>query len=91
MQFDSISAFFDMGGYAFFVWLSYGVSAFLLGALIYSSHSNHSKVKNKIAQRLQREKKLRKAAEQTSAEAEQTDNKTSVVQDLSKNTNKVVS
>jgi heme exporter protein D len=91
MQFDSISAFFDMGGYAFFVWLSYGVSAFLLTALVYSSHSNHKKVKNKIAQRLQREIKLRKAAEKSSAEAKLTDEKTSVVQDLSKNSNKVVS
>jgi heme exporter protein D len=86
MQFDSISAFFDMGGYAFFVWLSYGVSAFLLATLVYSSHNNHKNVKNKIAQRLQREIKLRKAAK-----AKQTDDKTSVVQDLSKNSNKVVS
>ncbi|MFB0980422.1 MAG: heme exporter protein CcmD [Alteromonadaceae bacterium] len=91
MQFDSISAFLDMGGYAFFVWLSYGVSTFLLAALVYSSHNNHKKVKNKIAQRLQREIKLRKAAEKSSAEAKQTDDKTSVVKDLSKNSNKVVS
>jgi heme exporter protein D len=91
MQFDSISAFLDMGGYGFFVWLSYGVSAFLLAALVYSSHNNHKNVINKIAQRLQREIKLRKAAEKSSAEAKQTDDKTSVVQDLSKNSNKVVS
>ncbi len=63
MQFDSFSAFLDMGGYAFFVWLSFGVSAFLLAALIFSSHSNHKKVKLKIAQRLQREKKLRTEAQ----------------------------
>jgi len=91
MQFDSISAFLDMGGYGFFVWLSYGVSTFLLAALVYSSHNNHKNVKNKIAQRLQREIKLRKAAEKSSAEAKQTDDKMSVVQDLSKNSNKVVS
>jgi heme exporter protein D len=90
MQFDSISAFFDMGGYAFFVWLSYGVSAFLLAMLVLSSHSNHKKVKNKIAQRLHREKKLRKAAEKSSAEAKQTDVQTSVVKVLPKNSNKVV-
>jgi heme exporter protein D len=90
MQFDSISAFLDMGGYAFYVWLSYGVSAFLLAALVYSSHNNHKNVKNKIAQRLQREIKLRKAAEKSLAEAKQTDDKMSVVQDLSKKSNKVV-
>ncbi len=91
MQFESISAFLDMGGYAFFVWLSYGVSAFLLVALVYSSQSNHKKVKNKIAQRLQREIKLRKAAEKSLAAAEQTDGNTSVVPELSKNSKKVVS
>jgi heme exporter protein D len=91
MQFDSISAFLDMGGYGFFVWLSYGVSAFLLAALVYSSHNNHKKVKNKIAQRLQREVKLCKAAEKSSAESKKTDDKTSVTQDISKNSNKVVS
>ncbi len=81
MQFDSFSAFLDMGGYAFFVWLSFGVSAFLLAALIFSSHSNHKKVKLKIAQRLQREKKLRKAAENQSAK----------VKESSQNTNEVIS
>jgi len=91
MQFDSISAFFDMGGYAFFVWISYGVSAFLLAALIYTSHTNHTKAKRKIAQRLQREKKLRKAAEKQSANTEQGKQKNSVVENSSKNTNEVVS
>ena len=60
-------------------------------ALVYSSHSNHKKVKIKIAQRLQREIKLRKAAEKNSADAQTTDNSNSVVKDLSKNSNKVVS
>jgi len=91
MQFDSISAFFDMGGYAFFVWLSYGVSAFLLAALIYTSHRNHTKVKRKIAQRLQREKKLRKAAEKQKANAEQTTSKNPVAENPPKNTNEAVS
>jgi len=86
MQFDSISAFFDMGGYAFFVWLSYGVSALLLTLLVYTSLNNHKNVKNKIAQRLLREKKLRKAAQKQSA-----DQDNSVVENPSKNTNEAVS
>jgi heme exporter protein D len=90
MQFDSISAFFDMGGYAFFVWLSYGVSALLLTLLVYTSHSNHKNVKNKIVQRLLREKKLRKAAEKQSANAKQTDPENPVVENQSKNTNEAV-
>ena len=91
MQFDSISAFFDMGGYAFFVWLSYGVSALLLTLLVYTSHSNHKKVKSRIAQRLLREKKLRKAAQKQSANATQTEAENSVIENLSKNTNEAVS
>ncbi|WP_339769348.1 heme exporter protein CcmD [uncultured Paraglaciecola sp.] len=30
MQFDNLSAFFHMGGYAFYVWLSFGVSVLAL-------------------------------------------------------------
>ncbi len=86
MQFDSISAFFDMGGYAFFVWLSYGVSALLLTLLVYTSHNNHKNVQDKIAKRLLREKKLRKAAQKQSADQEN-----SVVENPSKNTNEAVS
>ncbi|MFT5757463.1 MAG: heme exporter protein D [Alteromonadaceae bacterium] len=62
MQFDSINAFLHMGGYAFYVWLSYGVSAFFLVILVLSSKANHQKTINKIAQRQKRERKLRQAA-----------------------------
>ena len=62
MQFDSINAFFNMGGYAFYVWLSYGVSAFFLFTLVFSSKANNQKIIKKIAQRHKREEKLRQAA-----------------------------
>ena len=62
MQFDSFSAFIDMGGYSFYVWLSYGVSLLLLAVLYTSSKSNHNKTKQLIAKRLRREEKLRQAA-----------------------------
>ena len=72
MQFDSISAFIDMGGYGFYVWLSYGVSIVALALLVFSSLSEHKKIKQKISQRQKREIKLRQAAElqkaQTSAD-----------------------
>jgi len=72
MQFDSINAFLAMGGYGFYVWLSYGVSIFTLALLIFSSITNHKKIKQQIAQRQKREAKLRQAAElqkaQTSAD-----------------------
>jgi heme exporter protein D len=63
MQFDSISAFLDMGGYGFYVWLSYGVSIIALALLIFSSINSHKKIKQQIAQRIKREAKLRQAAE----------------------------
>jgi|TARA_B110000196_G_scaffold66837_1_gene56610 heme exporter protein D len=62
MQFDSISAFIDMGGYGFYVWLSYGVSIFALALLIFTSISSHKKIKLQITQRIKREEKLRQAA-----------------------------
>ncbi len=70
MQFDSISAFFDMGGYGFYVWLSYGVSISALALLIFSSINSHKKIKQQIVQRQKRETKLRQAAEQQKAQSQ---------------------
>ena len=70
MQFDSVSAFFDMGGYGFYVWLSYGVSIAALALLVFSSISSHKKIKQQIIQRQKREAKLRQAAERQ-AQAQQ--------------------
>lgn len=64
MQFDSFSAFIDMGGYGFYVWLSYGVSITLLLMLIISSITGHKHVIKNIAQRKQREDKLRQVRKQ---------------------------
>ncbi|MBA6416395.1 heme exporter protein CcmD [Colwellia sp. 6M3] len=68
MQFDSISAFLDMGGYGFYVWLSYGVSIFALAVLVFSSMNSHKKIKQQIVQRIKREAKLRQAAERQKAQ-----------------------
>ena len=68
MQFDSFSAFINMGGYGFYVWLSYGVSVTALALLIFSSISNHKKIKQQIVQRQKREEKFRQAAEQVQAQ-----------------------
>lgn len=64
MQFDSFSAFIDMGGYGFYVWLSYGVAAALLITLLFSSISGHQKTIKNIAQRKLREDKLRQVRKQ---------------------------
>lgn len=49
-QFDSFSAFLSMGGYGFYVWLSYGISLLAIGFLIWQS-------KREITQTLQLSKK----------------------------------
>jgi len=61
MQFSRFSDFIDMGGYGFYVWLSFGAGALLLTLLIISSKVGHRKVIKQIAQRKQREDILRKA------------------------------
>jgi heme exporter protein D len=37
MYFDSWSAFWDMGGYGFFVWLSFGVTALAMMLMVVES------------------------------------------------------
>lgn len=67
MQFDNFSAFIDMGGYGFFVWLSYGASIALFILLILSSINASKSIKRQIASQIKREQKLKLAAEQQQA------------------------
>lgn len=62
MKFDSWQAFVDMGGYGFFVWLSYGATFLLVFALIAGSLMKHKQVKQNIKKKLEREQKLKQAA-----------------------------
>ncbi|MFQ3289022.1 MAG: heme exporter protein D [Alteromonadaceae bacterium] len=66
MQFDSFSAFLAMGGYGFYVWLSYGISALLLIILVIASNKQNKAVIDRILARQKREIKLRNAASQQS-------------------------
>ncbi|MEW6994328.1 heme exporter protein CcmD [Colwelliaceae bacterium MEBiC 14330] len=63
MQFSSFSEFIDMGGYGFYVWLSFGTTALILSFLLVSSKAGHQKIINEIAKRQQRDDKLRQARE----------------------------
>jgi len=71
MQFDSVSTFFAMGGYGFFVWLAYGFTATVLILLVLSSIRSHKNIKRQIIQRQKREQKLRQAAQQQEQQAQQ--------------------
>ncbi|WP_394206050.1 heme exporter protein CcmD [Shewanella waksmanii] len=59
MQFESFAEFIDMGGYAFYVWLAYGISFFSLGTLIFFSARQKKKVLAEIAKKIQREERLK--------------------------------
>jgi len=72
MQFDSFADFINMGGYAFYVWLSFGVSFGLLFMLTLSSKLSLSKVKQDIAKQTKREQKLKEAAKMQKAAKEVT-------------------
>lgn len=63
MKFDSIQAFLDMGGYGFYVWLSYGCAFVLLLLLILTSLSGSKNTLKQINAQLKREAKLKQAAE----------------------------
>jgi len=64
MQFDSINDFLAMGGYGFYVWISYGVTALALVLLIILSKQKHKQVLQNINQRYIRENKRKEAAKQ---------------------------
>ncbi|MEZ8188119.1 heme exporter protein CcmD [Shewanella sp. 5S214] len=59
MQFDSFKDFLDMGGYAFYVWLSYGVTIGCLATLITLSIRQKRKVLIEIAKKITREQRLK--------------------------------
>ena len=64
MQFDSFSDFLAMGGYGFYVWLSFGISAALILVLIFNSILSHKQVLKNIASQQLRENKLRQLRKQ---------------------------
>lgn len=61
MQFSSFSEFVNMGGYGFYVWLSFGAATLILGLLLISSKSGHLKIMRQIAKRKKREDALKAA------------------------------
>ncbi|GIU01763.1 heme exporter protein CcmD [Shewanella algidipiscicola] len=59
MQFDSLTDFLNMGGYAFYVWLSYGITVFSLATLIFFSVRQKRKILIEISKKMQREERLK--------------------------------
>ena len=71
MQFNSFSDFINMGGYGFYVWLSFGATALILTLLLINSKVGHQQIIDQIAKRKQREDKLRQARELRKQQNEQ--------------------
>ncbi|MBU2977818.1 heme exporter protein CcmD [Alteromonas sp. C1M14] len=61
MQFDSLADFFAMGGYGFYVWLSFGVSALMMVAITVQTRMEHSKLLAQITTEKQRQVRIEKA------------------------------
>ncbi|QYJ75653.1 MULTISPECIES: heme exporter protein CcmD [Shewanella] len=61
MQFESFTDFINMGGYAFYVWLAYGVTFTSLATLIILSTRQKSKVLTEIAKKIAREERLKES------------------------------
>ncbi|EGY33201.1 heme exporter protein CcmD [Aggregatibacter actinomycetemcomitans] len=58
MFFQSWGEFINMGGYGFYVWLSYGLSLLVIGVLIVQSLAGKSAVLKSIKREQQRETRL---------------------------------
>lgn len=58
MYFHSLGAFLAMGGYGFFVWSAYGISAVLIGGSMVRAARLPGRERRDIARRLRREAAL---------------------------------
>ncbi|OOH87633.1 heme exporter protein CcmD [Pasteurellaceae bacterium 15-036681] len=59
-QFETISDFFAMGGYSFYVWLAYGITFLAMGLLIWQSKREIKQTLVAVKKDLQREEQLKK-------------------------------
>ena len=68
MQFDSFAAFFEMGGYGFFVWLSYAAAFVLLTLLVGLSLLNFKQTKANLAKKYNRDARIKASIKQQRSE-----------------------
>ncbi len=67
MQFDSFSDFIAMGGYGFYVWLSFGTCALILLSILFSSLRDKKQILTSVEQQIARETRIKNSKqEQTS-------------------------
>ena len=61
MQFDSLSSFVAMGGYGFYVWLSFGVSFLVMVLLIGAAKIERNRLLKSLVKHQQRQTRIQKA------------------------------
>ncbi len=61
MEFSSISEFFAMGGYGFYVWLAYSISFLSLIVLIINTVNKRRTILKNVMQRTQRKQRINNA------------------------------
>ena len=54
MYFSSWSEFFQMGGYARYVWTAYGLTLVVLGGIVIAQLARHRRLRRDIARRARR-------------------------------------
>ncbi len=71
MQFDSFQDFLHMGGYGFYVWLSFGVSALAMLAIVVDSILAKTRVHEALKAQQARAERIRKSKNQSKEVEEQ--------------------
>ncbi|KZN65156.1 hypothetical protein N473_00885 [Pseudoalteromonas luteoviolacea CPMOR-1] len=61
MQFESLSDFIAMGGYGFYVWLSFGSCAAIILGLLFGSLYEGRQLKQQVKSQMAREERIKKA------------------------------
>ncbi|WP_149981465.1 heme exporter protein CcmD [Pseudoalteromonas rhizosphaerae] len=67
MQFDSFSDFIAMGGYGFYVWLSFGSCALILLGILVSSFNDTKRIMASVQQQAAREARIKHAQQENQA------------------------
>lgn len=65
MQFDSFSDFIAMGGYGFYVWLSFGTCALILLGILFSSLNDTKRILTSVQQQADREQRIKQAKQES--------------------------
>ena len=64
MQFESLADFINMGGYAFYVWLSFGVTFAAMTIIAIQSLIKHRNLLKQVVVEKERKARIKKARQQ---------------------------